>query len=77
MNRQHKTTRPIIKAAPAIDPITMPAIAPPESPLPPPEPEPELEDGVLVAVDVEVGSVIVDVMEGSTTPAHRVSASEL
>lgn len=74
MNRQHRTMRPITKAAPAIDPITIPAIAPPESPL---LPEPELEDGLLVAVDVEVGSVIVDVMEGSTTPAHRESASEL
>lgn len=77
MQRQHTTIRPIIRAAPAIDPITIPAIAPPESPLPEPELEPELEDGLLVAVDVEVGSVIVDVMEGSTTPAHRESASEL
>lgn len=73
MNKQHRIMRPMIKAAPASDPITIPAIAPPESPLPPLE----LEDGVLVALEVEVGSEIVDVTEGSTTPAHRESASEL
>lgn len=73
MNKQHRTIRPMIKAAPASDPITIPAIAPPESPLDPLE----LEDGVLVALEVEVGSEIVEVIEGSTTPAHRESASEL
>lgn len=73
MNKQHRTMMPMIKAAPASDPITIPAIAPPERPFPPLE----LEDGVLVALEVEVGSEIVDVIEGSTTPAHRESASEL
>lgn len=76
MNKQHRTIRPMIKAAPASDPITIPAIAPPESPLSPLPPL-ELDVGVLVALEVEVGSEIVDVIEGSTTPAHRESASEL
>lgn len=72
---QHRSIRPATKAAPTIDPITIPAIAPPDSPLFPPALE--LGDGLLVAVEVEVGRVMVDVIEGSTTPAHRESASEL
>jgi hypothetical protein len=51
---QHKKTNPNISAAPTTDPTTMPAIAPPESPLDPADAELEGE-----GLDVEVGSVMV------------------
>lgn len=62
-----------MRATPAIDPITIPAMAPPERPFPPPE------DGELVALalDVDVGRLTVDVMVGSTTLAQTFSAFEL
>lgn len=63
----------MIRAAPTTDPITIPAMAPPESLFPPPE------DGELVglALEVDVGRLTVDVMVGSTTLAQTFSASEL
>lgn len=75
----------------AIDPITIPAIAPPESPFFEPEAmlvaEGEDDDDVAdvedeeVVVDVDVGILVEKVMKavivGSTTPAHLSSAPEL
>ena len=72
MKMQHRKIRPIISAAPAILPMTMPAIAPP---LRPPLLAAAVLDGEELAVDV--GSVMVDVMEGSVTFAQRSSAFEL
>lgn len=73
INRQHRNKRPISNAAAATEPTTIPAIAPPESP----PSEEESDVGVLVAVEVEVGSTMVDVMVGSTTFAHISSDFEL
>lgn len=63
-------SRPAISNAPAIEPITIPAICPPVNPL---FPDPAVEDPVAVGVV----KVIVAVMDGKTTPAHRVETSAL
>ena len=67
---QKKRSRPI-SASPTKDPMTIPAMAPPGSPLFDDSPG----TGVLVELDVAVGAGvekdIVGMMVGSTTPAHR------
>lgn len=72
MKMQHRNAKPVKSAAPTTEPTTAPAIAPPESPPFPGDAELEGE-----ALDVEVGSVMVCVMVGSVTLAHRSSALEL
>lgn len=69
---QHRIIRPIISAAPTILPMTIPAMAPP---LRPPLPAAAVLEGE--GLDVDVGRVMVDVMEGSVTFAQRFSAFEL
>jgi hypothetical protein len=76
--RQNRT-RPIIRAIPAIAPMTIPAIAPPEIFLEPPEESAAGGVvGVVEAVDDdpadEDGRVIDFVMLGRTTPTHTDSA---
>ncbi|KAA8571047.1 hypothetical protein EYC84_000411 [Monilinia fructicola] len=73
---------PISAARPNKDPITIPAIAPPDSPVFDAElvAAPE-EDAVGLAVP-ELDAVLVEkmmnpVIVGNTTPAQRVSAPEL
>lgn len=79
MNMQQKMTAAIIKAAPMRDPITMPAIAPPESPdseLSPPEPSPAVELGAADEVlDGKTGGI--DTVVGRSTPWQRASTLEL
>lgn len=67
-----------------MDPITIPAIAPPDSPLRPEEGVAAfvvLEDGVAEEVELAVGAGIEKVMSfvmvGNTTFAHLSSAPEL
>ena len=73
-----KNTTPDNIANRATEPMTMPAIAPPDSRFFEP---PATEDGdgvtVVVAVGILVEKVINAVMVGSLIPAHRVCASEL
>jgi hypothetical protein len=74
-----RNIKAISAIAPMIDPITMPAIAPPDKPLW------DAEAGSLVEVDVgaevpeavDVEKVINPVIVGNTTPAQRSSAPEL
>lgn len=75
-----------ISAAPTTDPMTIPAIAPPDRPLLELEAvgmaEAEAdEDDDVDEVGDEVGEVVENVMKavmvGSTTPAHLFSALEL
>lgn len=71
----------MMSAAPAIDPMTIPAMAPPDSPWLPDEAA-AVDEAALV--DDEVGELVLltvlseieAVMVGSTTPAQRVSALE-
>lgn len=72
--------RPAMRAIPAITPMTIPAIAPPESFLEPPE-EALAGGGVVGVVEAvdddpadEDGRVIDFVMLGRTTPTHTDSA---
>lgn len=74
MKIQHRRRTPAIRAAPATDPITIPAIAPPERPLLPPPAAAEPDGDVL---EVDVGSVMVEVRVGKVTLAQRSSALEL
>lgn len=73
-----RNTTPQIIANRATEPMTIPAIAPPDSPFLEP---PATEDGEDVTVVVAVGTlaekVINAVMVGSLIPAHRVCALEL
>lgn len=80
---QRRRIKPPRRIAPTIEPITIPAIAPPESPL---SEVPALAALVLEAarveddVDVEVAVLVLKstpVIVGNTTPAQRVSAPEL
>lgn len=65
---------PSRRAAPSRDPITMPAIAPPDN-LEPAPPAPAADPvGVAVAVVVKRGGIVVVV--GSFTPTQRASTSE-
>lgn len=71
---------PAIRAAPTTDPMTIPAIAPPDNPLlelDAPAVE-EAEDDEEVEVADAVGELVEKVMKavivGSTTPAHLVCA---
>lgn len=76
MKMQHRRMTPIIRAAPATDPMTIPAMAPPDRPLlPPPPPAAAEPDGDELEVDV--GRVMVEVSVGRVTLAHRSSALEL
>lgn len=68
---RQKNAKSPSRARAATDPITMPAMAPPESPL--------LADAAAAAVVVAVDVIKVteDVMLGKETFAQRLSASEL
>jgi hypothetical protein len=72
--------KPISSARAAIDPITIPAMAPPDNPLPPFEATaaaPEVAEEVAVDVTVLVAREIEAVIVGKTTPTHLESALEL
>lgn len=62
---QHSTIRPMISASPITEPITIPAIAPPDSPF---EAGAGVADGVLVPEGNRGG---IDEIVGNTIPAHR------
>jgi hypothetical protein len=67
-----------MSAAPTRDPTTMPAIAPPERPVPEfPAPAPAPAVWVGAEEEVEVKSGGIDVVVGSSTPSHRVSTLAL
>lgn len=75
---RHSRTRPAMRAIPTIEPMTIPAMEPPESFLDPSE---ALAGGAVVDVDGvdddprdEDGRVIDFVIVGRTTPAHTDSA---
>lgn len=71
---QQKMTAPRIRAAPTSDPITMPAMAPPESP--DPDPALPLPDGVGDEVPVgKTGGI--ETVVGSLRPEHRASTLAL
>lgn len=82
--RKHKATRktkPISAIRPINEPTTIPAIAPPDSPLFDEEVAAPDEDEVGLAV-AELEAVLVEkvmnpVIVGNTTPAQRSSAPEL
>ena len=71
---QQMMMAPRMTAAPTMDPMTMPAIAPPDSPEPePPAPAaPDVPVAAAVVVVVNRGGIVVVV--GSVTPTHLVSA---
>jgi hypothetical protein len=71
---QQKTRRARSRAAPTIDPMTIPAIAPPERPLllaADAFPEPLLPVAVGLLLDVDVNKFGMVEKTGSTTPVHR------
>jgi hypothetical protein len=74
--KQHRINRAVRNPTPKTDPITMPAMAPPDKPL-----LSGSATGLLVGDEVgeavEVAKVMVGVMEGRTTPTHRFLTSEL
>lgn len=83
---QSSNISPPISTAATIEPITMPAMTPPDSPLwdaPAAVPAAAVLDAALEDDDVGdevtelVAKVIVAVIVGSTTPAHLFSAPEL
>jgi len=65
-----------MRARPSTEPMTIPAMAPPDRRCGSPAAAGVLV-GVEVMVAVEVGKLIVGVMEGRVTPAHRVVTLEL
>jgi hypothetical protein len=70
--------KPISSIRAAIDPITIPAMAPPDNPLPPLEAAAaEVAEEVAVDVAVLVAREIEAVIVGKTTPTHLDSALEL
>lgn len=73
----HINKRKSKRASPTTDPITIPAMAPPERPLLPELAATGVGELVPVALAVGVLKVIVVVMVGKTTPAHRSVMSEL
>jgi hypothetical protein len=83
MHMHRRNMRPPMRAAPAIEPTTIPAIAPPDNPFLEFEapaaavPVEVCEDEVEDAVAEVVAKVIVAVIFGRTTPAQRDSAFEL
>jgi hypothetical protein len=76
---QQKMTAAITRAAPIRDPITMPAIAPPESPFPescPPDAPPAVEFGAADGEPVgKTGGM--DIVVGRWTPWQRASTLAL
>jgi hypothetical protein len=80
---------PMSNAKKAMDPITIPAIAPPDNPFEPEtalvaegdegddDDDADVEDGDVVDVGRLVENVINAVIVGKTTPAHLSSAPEL
>jgi hypothetical protein len=81
LRRKHNNRRKMSPAAnttKTMEPTTMPAIAPPESPFLDPLAVPDEDgEGVDVADGIAVKVVMNDVIVGSLTPAHLLSASEL
>jgi hypothetical protein len=69
--------RPTRRANAAIDPITIPAIAPPDSPLLAAATGAAVAEAVAVAVTVLVVKEMEAVILGNTTPTHLDSALEL
>ena len=79
MAMQQKMTPAMMRAAPMSDPITIPAMAPPDSPLSvffPPVPAPAVELGAADAV-LEGKSGGIDMVVGRMTPTQRVSTLAL
>jgi hypothetical protein len=74
ITKMHMNTSAAKRPTPTTDPITIPAMAPPDKLLPLAALVAEDE---TVAVEVTVVKVMVAVIVGSTTPAHRFSALEL
>lgn len=76
MQRQRKNSKAAMRAAPTTEPITIPAMAPPDKRC-----DFVAATGVLVGdevtVAVEVGRLRVAVMDGKTTPAQRVDTFEV
>jgi len=82
LRRKHianRAIKPIRRIAPTTDPITIPAIAPPDKPFRELEFPVNVAEGDDVADDVEVlvAKVMKAVIVGNTTLAHLVFAFEL
>lgn len=74
-----RNIKAISAITPIIDPITIPAIAPPDKPLwdPGAGSIEEVDVGAEVPEAVDVEKLMYPVIVGSTTPAQRSSAPEL
>lgn len=77
----HKRMAKAIRMIPAIQPMTMPAIAPPDKPMLRLLPPDVSDEPPPLGADVEVGSGVLNVklgtIVGRTTPAHKLSVFEL